>query len=86
MMLNGRLTHEASRVGALEQVHALLVGENADTSKAVQLAYREILTRQPTKDEISEAKLIISDAPSPLEGMADLRWLLLNCDEFRFLP
>jgi hypothetical protein len=86
MMLNGRLTHEASRVGNLEPVHALLIGEHADLSQAIQLAYREILTRQPTVDEITEAKTIIADAGKPLEGMADLRWLLLNCDEFRFLP
>ena len=72
MMLNGRLTHEASRVGALEAIHSLLVGEKADTTKAIQLAYREILTRQPSKDEVAEAKTIISDAQTPLEGMADL--------------
>jgi hypothetical protein len=86
MMLNGRLTHEASRVGELEPVYPLLIGEKANTSRAIQLVYREILTRQPSKDELSEAKLIIAEADSPLSGMADLRWLLLNCDEFRFLP
>ena len=86
MMLNGRLTHEASRVGSLEPVHALLIGEHADLSQAIRLAYREILTRHPIPDEITEAKAIIAEAGEPLEGMADLRWLLLNCDEFRFLP
>lgn len=86
MMLNGRLTHEASRVGNLEPIHALLAGEQANLSQAIQLAYREILTRQPASDEIAEARAIIAEAAQPLEGMADLRWLLLNCDEFRFLP
>lgn len=86
MMLNGRLTHEASRVGALEPIYELLAGEKADQTKAVQRAYREILTRQPSADEIAEAKVIMAEAPSTLDGMADLRWLLLNCDEFRFLP
>ena len=86
MMLNGRLTHEASRVGSLEEIHSLLVGDNADVNKAVRLAYREILTREPSKDEIAEAASIVKDADSPLSGMADLRWILLNCNEFRFLP
>ena len=86
MMLNGRLTHEASRVGELEPVHQLLTGENADLSQAIQLAYREILTRQPSADELTEARSIVTETGTPLEGMADLRWLLLNCDEFRFLP
>ncbi len=86
MMLNGRLTHEASRVGELEPVYALLVGEKADVSQAIQLVYDEILTREPSAEELSEARIIIEDAGTPLDGMADLRWLLLNCDEFRFLP
>ena len=86
MMLNGRLTHEASRVGQLEAIYDLLVGENADVSQAVQLAYREILTREASAEELSEAKTIVAEAETPLDGMADLRWLLLNCDEFRFLP
>ena len=86
MMLNGRLTHEASRVGSLEPVHQLLIGENADPQAAVQLAYQEILTRLPTAEEQAEALTIVNEGNSQLEGMADLRWLLLNCDEFRFLP
>ncbi|MBP87770.1 MAG: hypothetical protein CMJ64_13780 [Planctomycetaceae bacterium] len=86
MMLNGRLTHEASRVGELEPVYPLLVGEKANLSQAIQLVYREILTRQPSKDELAEAKTIVAEAGKLLDGMADLRWLLLNCDEFRFLP
>ena len=33
------------------------------------------------------AKLVILNREATdLDGMADLRWLLLNCDEFRFLP
>ena len=86
MMLNGRLTHEASRVGELEPVYALLVGDKADVTKAIQLVYDEILTRQVSADELTEAKVILEEAATPVDGMADLRWLLLNCDEFRFLP
>ena len=86
MMLNGRLTHEASRVGKLETLYPMLTGPKANVPQAIQLAYREIMTRQPSAQELAEAKQILSEAPSPLDGMADLRWLLLNCNEFRFLP
>ena len=48
MMLNGRLTHEASRVGKLEPIYALVAGPKADPAKAVRFAYREILTREPS--------------------------------------
>lgn len=86
MMLNGKLTHEASRVGELEAMHALVTGPKADLNKAIRLAYLEIMTREPKAEELVEAKQIIADQPTPAEGMADLRWLLLNCNEFRFIP
>lgn len=86
MMLNGRLTHEASRVGPLEPLAELLQGDKADITAAIRLAYREIMTRLPSADELAEAREIVTGASTPLEGMADLRWVLLNCNEFRFLP
>jgi hypothetical protein len=86
MMLNGRITHEAARVGDLEPMHKLLTGKSPNPDEAVKLAYLEILTRRPTAEELAEGKQLLSDAPSALEGMADLRWVLLNCNEFRFLP
>jgi hypothetical protein len=86
MMLNGRITHEAARVGDLEPVHALLQGKKQNLDEAVKFAYMEILTRRPNAEELTEGKEIIKASTSPLEGMADLRWVLLNCNEFRFLP
>lgn len=86
MMLNGRLTNEAARVGALEPLYELVAGSKADLAAAVRLAYREALTREPTASELAEAQLIIKEAKTPLDGMADLRWALLNSNEFRYLP
>jgi len=86
MMLNGKMTHEASRVGPFEPMHKLLVGEKANLGEAVQRAYLEILTRAPEADEIALAKSVVNDGDSTLEGMADLRWVLLNSNEFRYLP
>lgn len=86
MMLNGKVTHEASRVGKLEPMYKLLAGKTVDIDGAVKLAYREIFTREPQTDELAEAKAIIAEAESPLEGMSDLRWILFNSHEFRFIP
>jgi hypothetical protein len=86
MMVNGKLPNEAARVGPLEPMYKLVTGEKANLDAAIQLAYREILTRTPTAEEITEAKAIIADAKTPIAGMADLRWALLNCNEFRYLP
>jgi len=85
MMLNGRLTNEAARVGALEPMYKLLTPK-PDLEKAIRLAYHEILTREPSAEEQAEAKKIIQESKTALDGMADLRWALLNCNEFRYLP
>jgi hypothetical protein len=86
MMLNGRITHEAARVGDLEPMNELLTGKKQNLDEAVKFAYLEILTRKPTAEELSEGKELVQAASSPLDGMADLRWVLMNCNEFRFLP
>ncbi len=86
MMLNGKLTNEAARVGALEPIYPLVVGPKMDLDKAIRLAYRESLTREPDARELTEARQIVKDAATPAEGMADLRWALFNCHEFRYLP
>ena len=86
MMLNGRLTNEAARVGELEPVYPMLVGPQKDLRRAIRYTYFEILTRLPNEAEIGEAQQIIIEGQTELEGMADLRWILLNCNEFRFVP
>jgi hypothetical protein len=83
MMLNGRLTHEASRVGPLEPVHTAL---RKDPAKAIEIAYREILTRPPNDHEKLRALQLLKSPGNPAENMADLRWALLNSHEFRYLP
>jgi hypothetical protein len=86
LMLNGKLTHEASRVGTLEPLYELVCGRQPDLAAAVRHAYREILTRDPTDEELAEGLAMVRQGESPQEGMADLRWVLFNCHEFRFLP
>ena len=86
MLLNGKLSHEAARVGELEATQQLLVGPKQNIQQAVELAYLEILTRTPSDAEAQEGAEMIRSSGSPQEGMADLRWILLNCNEFRFVP
>jgi hypothetical protein len=86
MMLNGKLTNEAARVGPLEPVYNLIAGKSPDVDAAIKLVYREAMTREPTADEMAEAKAIIKDAATPADGLADLRWALFNSNEFRFIP
>ncbi len=86
MMLNGKLTHEAARVGPLEKVHQLLNGKSKDFEAAIHRTYLRLYTREPSKEEIAEGVALLEEAATPLEGMADLRWAMLNSHEFKFLP
>lgn len=86
MMLNGKLTNEAARVGPLEPVYPLVVGAKADLDAAVKLVYREALTREPSADELADARDILRGAATSADGLADLRWALFNSNEFRFIP
>jgi len=86
MMLNGKATHEASRVGPLEPVYHLIAGPAANPAKAIEFVYLEIFTRRPTAEELAEGREVIGTAKTPAEGLADLRWAMLNSHEFRYLP
>ncbi len=88
MMLNGKATHEASRVGSLEPLFALLSSEDSPkVDEAIRTAYLEALTRQPTQEEMEEARILLTGSGvKPIDGMADLRWAIFNSHEFRFLP
>ena len=86
LIMNGRLTHEASRVGELEPAYKLLTGKQPDLTQAVRLAYRDLLTREATADEVKVGIEIIQAGSTSLDGYADLRWVLFNCNEFRFIP
>lgn len=84
MMLNGKLTHEASRVGPYEPVFKLLQGEEKNLSEAVRLTYLNLFTREPSREESAEGMDLLAE--SALDGMADLRWAMLNSHEFKFIP
>lgn len=86
MMLNGKAIHEASRVGPMEPMWKLLGRGKQDIDRAIGLAYLEIFTREPTAAERSMAREIVGIGKPALDGMADLRWALLNSNEFRYLP
>ncbi len=84
ILMNGQLANEAAKVGRREPLYSLL--QQDDLTPAIIRVYLEALTRQPTAAEIAQAQTVIESAADRLAGMADLRWALLNCHEFRYLP
>jgi hypothetical protein len=86
MMLNGKATHEAARVGPMEPIYKHLVGDETDLKKAVLRAYLEVYTRLPSATEMNDGLAVVQGGADPLEGMADLRWAMLNSHEFKYIP
>ena len=84
VLINGPLVHEAARVGPLEPLgRAIAVGGRQDL---VGMLYMETLSREPTAEERAGAEEAIASAASVADGIADLRWAIFNCREFRFVP
>ena len=52
----------------------------------MKYAYLEILTREPSAEELADALSVLKSVGDVATGMADLRWALFNCHEFRYLP
>ena len=65
---------------------AVALTQFLNQAKAVELIYLEIFTRRPSADELADAREIIGGGKSPVDGLADLRWAMLNSHEFRYLP
>jgi hypothetical protein len=87
ILMNGQLTNEAARVGDLEPVGRMLArGGAAGMGAAVRVAYIELLTREPSEAETSAGLAVLEAAATPAQGMADLRWSILNSHAFRYLP
>ncbi len=84
MLLNGPLLHEAARVGPLEPLGRALAADGR--RDVVNLLYLETLTREPTRRERKMADEVIAAAATRADGIADLRWAILNSHEFRFMP
>lgn len=84
MLLNGPLVHEAARVGPLEPLgRAIATGGGQDL---VGMLYLQTLSREPTAKERATAAAVITAAGSDADGIADMRWALINSREFRFIP
>lgn len=84
VLLNGPLVHEAARVGPLEPLgRAIAIGGRVDL---VGMLYLETLSRGPTAAERAVADEVIAGAGSKADGIADMRWAILNSREFRFIP
>ena len=54
-----------------------------DRERAIELAFRRVLSRPPNATEQAAARAHLGDDPSRLEGLA---WMLFNLDEFLYVP
>ncbi|MCX5659602.1 MAG: DUF1553 domain-containing protein [Planctomycetota bacterium] len=85
VLLNGKMVNEAARVGELEPMDALM-DDRKPADEAIDLAYAEAYSRLPTAKERAAAAALVAAGGNRRDGIADLRWVLLNAMEFRYLP
>ena len=57
--------------------------EALDGDRAIDLAFRRVLSRPPTATERAAARVQLEGNPDRLEGLA---WMLFNLDEFLYVP
>jgi hypothetical protein len=55
---------------------------NDDLKQLIEEAYIRTLSRQPTAEESHIAARSLSDAATPISGLSDLLWALINSKEF----
>ncbi len=76
-VLNGKLTDPAGRA-------AKLAAAKLSDQQVAEELYLALLSRVPSKDEVTKVAEIINRAPNRREGVEDLLWALCNSREFLF--
>jgi hypothetical protein len=77
MMNNEMVDKESARLAA-----RVLRQSSGNLTTAVNLAYRQVLSRKPSGSELDAALTYIKNDPAKLKGFA---WLLFNLDEFVYV-
>lgn len=52
------------------------------TQRAIQRAYLHVLSRRPTDKELAVSEDYLAESSTPIEGLRDVVWALLNTKEF----
>jgi hypothetical protein len=68
-----------------ERIARLKTGEKRETvnfDKAIEEAFLRTVSRLPTAAELAKAKEDVAAAPTPVDGVRDLLWAMLNTREF----
>ncbi len=81
MLMNGRMTNEATSPEASRLLRAVLDSPFLNDSEQVETLYMAILSRRPTADETSAIEQFLAKS-SRADGMSNLVWALINSPEF----
>jgi len=66
----------------VKEIKALGGARKVDPAALIREAYLRTVCRPPTKDEMEIAKAYLSESRSPLAGLRDVLWALINTKEF----
>ena len=80
-MLNGQTVHGKVSSGGLVR---RLLAEKKTPNEIIEKIYFRCLTRKPTAEEMESLVGIVAKAETPLAGLDDIFWAVLNSREFVF--
>jgi len=84
MMFNGEMVRAATRAdggGVLEQV---VRDSKLDLKQKIERLFEAAVARKPNRKEATAFLQLVQTSGSPIEGLEDIWWALLNSNEFIF--
>lgn len=84
MMFNGEMVRAATRADGGGVLQQIIQDPKADVRVKIERMFEAALARQPSRKEATAFLQLVQSAQTPIEGLEDLWWALLNSNEFIF--
>ncbi len=84
MMFNGDMVRAATRADGGGVLQQIIQDPKADVRVKIERMFEAALARQPSRKEATAFQQLVQTSGSPVEGLEDIWWALLNSNEFIF--
>ncbi|MBL8892903.1 MAG: DUF1549 domain-containing protein [Planctomycetaceae bacterium] len=84
MMFNGEMVRAATRADGGGVLQQILQDPKTDVRVKIERMFEAALARKPSRKEATAFLQLVQSSNSPVEGLEDIWWALLNSNEFIF--